>query len=69
LPDLYGYDYGKGVLRPKERDGQIPIFFCIVNDTAPLPTSVPDIVWRAGLDLNPLDVSDPAQASWLEALV
>jgi hypothetical protein len=30
---------------------------------------MPEIVWRAGLDLNPLDVSDPAQASWLEALV
>jgi len=30
---------------------------------------MPDIVWRAGLDLNPIDVSDPAQADWLEALV
>jgi len=69
LPDLYGYDYGKGLLRPKETDGQIPIFSCTVNDAAPLPTSMPDIVWRAGLDLNPIDVSDPAQVSWLEALV
>jgi hypothetical protein len=30
---------------------------------------MPEIVWRAGLDLNPLDVSDPVQAAWLEALV
>jgi hypothetical protein len=34
-----------------------------------LPVALPDIVWRAGLDLNPLDASDPAQTAWLEALV
>jgi hypothetical protein len=69
LPDLYAYDYGKGVLRPKGTDRQIPLFSCTANEATPLPTSMPHIVWRAGLDLNPLDVSDPTHASWLEALV
>jgi hypothetical protein len=69
LPDLYAHDYGKGILWPKRTDCQVPLFHCNVNDETPLPTSMPDIVWRAGLDLNPLDVSDPAQAGWLEALV
>jgi len=32
-------------------------------------TAVPQIVWWAGLDLNPLDVSDPEQAAWLRTLV
>ena len=27
------------------------------------------LVWRAGLDLNPLDPSDPKDRAWLEALV
>ena len=31
-------------------------------------TAVPQIVWWAGLDLNPLDVSDPEQAAWLRTL-
>jgi hypothetical protein len=27
------------------------------------------VVWRAGLDPNPLDVTDPADFTWLEALI
>ena len=27
------------------------------------------MVWRAGIDLNPLDVADPDDVAWLEALV
>jgi hypothetical protein len=27
------------------------------------------VVWRAGLDLEPIDVADPTQTSWLETLV
>jgi hypothetical protein len=30
---------------------------------------MPEITWRAGLDLNPLDATDPEQAGWLEALI
>ena len=69
LPDLYAYDYGKGILWPERLDCQAPLFHCRINEEAPLPTRMPDIVWRRGLDLNPLDISDTAQASWLEALV
>jgi hypothetical protein len=50
-------------------DCQAPVFHCRVNEETPLPALMPDVVWRAGLDLNPLDVSDAAQARWLEALV
>jgi hypothetical protein len=35
----------------------------------PIPTSVLQIVWRRGLDLNPVDINDREQASWLESLV
>ncbi|HUZ56387.1 MAG TPA: DUF2332 family protein [Streptosporangiaceae bacterium] len=35
----------------------------------PLPARVPEISWRAGLDLNPLDVSSDDDVRWLSCLV
>jgi hypothetical protein len=69
LPDYYGYDYGRATLRPEAPVTEIPTLACSVNEATPLPKTLPRIVWRAGLDLNPVDISDPAQAAWLEALV
>jgi hypothetical protein len=70
MPDLYGYDYGQGLMRPQATAAQpLPVFHCAASDRTPLPTVMPHIVWRAGLDLNPLDTSDPTQAAWLETLV
>jgi hypothetical protein len=31
--------------------------------------ATPDIVWRAGLDLNPLNASDPDTGAWLTTLI
>lgn len=33
------------------------------------PDRLPDVEWRAGIDLNPLDLTDDADREWLEALV
>lgn len=63
LPDRYGYDYGHAAF-PGE-----PMFHCAVNAITPLPRSLPQIAWRAGLDLNPLDLSDTREVTWLETLV
>ena len=68
LPDRYGYDYGGRSIRPTEAT-EFPVFACSASEATPLPAAMPSVVWRAGLDLNPLDVSDPAQAGWLETLV
>jgi hypothetical protein len=46
-----------------------PVFACAASEATPLPAAPPRIVWRAGLDLNPLDAADPAEAAWLETLV
>lgn len=35
----------------------------------PYARAVPKIVWRAGIDLNPIDVVDRTEAMWLRALV
>ena len=34
-----------------------------------LPAGPPEVVWRAGLDLNPLDVTNPVDLAWLDALI
>jgi hypothetical protein len=66
LPDFYAYDYGETQIRS---GATAPVFRCVANAATPLPTATPKIVWRAGLDLNPLDINNPAQATWLETLV
>jgi hypothetical protein len=67
LPDRYAYDFNGHRLTPP--DGDAPRFACQLNDAAPQPPRLPEIVWRAGLDLNPIDVRDADQCAWLEALV
>ena len=68
-PDRYAYDYGEGrMLRPHGYD-DAPVLPCEVNAETPVPTRLPEIVWRAGLDLNPIDVRNHKQCAWLEALV
>ena len=69
LPDFYGYDFGSGVIPPEVGDGVFPVFHCAVSAETPIPAKMPRIVWRAGLDLNPLNAADPEQSSWLETLV
>ncbi len=42
---------------------------CAVTGPAPVPTRLPDVVWREGIDLNPLDVTDEEDMAWLASLV
>jgi hypothetical protein len=69
LPDCYGYDYDGRLLRPEAGGPEPPIFPCTVSPAAPVPQTLPRIGWRAGIDLDPVDVSAPDQVAWLEALV
>lgn len=66
-PDRYRYrwttDAGE-VLR-----GSGPDLPCAVAGRAPLPDSVPEVAWRAGVDLHPLSVHDDEAMAWLETLV
>lgn len=62
-PDRYNYRYGE------HRIGSGgPTLDCALTGTAP-PTRLPEVVWRAGLDLNPLDVTVSDDVAWLEALI
>jgi hypothetical protein len=69
LPELYGYDYGRNRLMPRQACGGTPVFRCTAGDAVPLPDALPNVVWRAGLDLNPLSAWQPDDRAWLEALV
>ena len=70
LPDRYGYDFGEGRrLSTPALDATGPVFECAVNDATPVPDALPEVVWRAGLDLAPNDVTDPESVAWLESLV
>ena len=70
LPDRYAYDYGRARVEPAERGAHPPpVFPCRANEATPIPDQLPRVAWRAGLDLNPLDVGDPEEAAWLETLV
>ena len=67
LPDCYGYDYGVARIVPPTSDA--PTFQCRVTGGLPMPTSLPRIVWRRGLDLNPIDLTSDAEIEWLQTLV
>ena len=67
-PDRYSYDYGGHPVTPARPSG-VPPFRCRASPGTPLPTAPVEVVWRAGLDLNPLDAHDPDDVAWLDALV
>jgi hypothetical protein len=71
LPDYYAYAYGSGHdVEPGAACGvAAPRFACRAGPGTPLPDRAVEVAWRAGLDLNPVDLRDDAEVRWLEALV
>ncbi|MFI8995413.1 DUF2332 domain-containing protein [Streptomyces sp. NPDC053542] len=82
-PDRYRYRYddgpefgaaespgsGAAVSREFGTVSSSPVVFrCRTSPGTPVPAGLPRIVWRAGIDLNPLDVTDPDDVRWLQAL-
>lgn len=67
LLDHYRYGYGIGApLGPADSRVRLT---CELRGRATPPARLPTVVWRAGLDLNPVDLTDPDAARWLETLV
>jgi hypothetical protein len=71
-PDRYSYEYElEGFTRridPADGPSRV-VMHCAVTGPAPLPVTLPEVVWRAGIDLEPLDVADADDVRWLEMLV
>jgi len=69
LPDKYSYQY---VNRPRldPLEGPSPLLLtCDATGPVPQPARLPEVAWRAGIDLHPLDVSSDADTRWLHALI
>ena len=71
LPDRYGYAYDDGtpLLLPDPSPVPPPLLPCRLSGGVPAPTILPRVVWRRGLDLNPLDLGSADDVTWLETLV
>ena len=66
LPDRYAYEYATG-----EADGQAApvVIRCEARGPVPIPERLPDVVWRRGIDLEPVDLGDAESVRWLECCV
>jgi hypothetical protein len=67
-PDRYSYDYSGHRVDPANGPSRV-LLSCDATGPVPLPHHPPEVVWRAGLDLNPLDVNDPEDVTWLQTLI
>ena len=67
LPDRYSYDYAGH--RITGTDPRAPVLACEPRGPVPLPERVPDVRWRAGLDLSPLDITSDDDVRWLRCLL
>ena len=69
FPDRYSYRYSNGAaLDPA--DGVSPVVLpCEISGSVPVPQRLPEIAWRRGIDLNPLNAANEDSMAWLEALV
>src|SRR5699024_12393035 len=54
-------------LDPAEGPSSVVIGCALRNTSA--PEHIPEVAWRAGIDLNPIDLTESDQRSWLRSLV
>ncbi len=69
LWDRYAYDYKDHGLAGDRRS---PVWIAVEvrgDNCPPIPHDSPSVAFRTGIDLNPVDVTDPDSALWLRALV
>lgn len=65
-PDRYDYDWAP--LGGLTGSGG-PTLAASPSGELPVPTRHPEVAWRGGVDLNPLDVQDADAMAWLTTLV
>jgi hypothetical protein len=66
LPDRYAYQYGTTRVGDPAAPVQIR---CEARGPVPIPDQVPEVVWRRGIDLEPVDLRDAASVRWLECCI
>lgn len=73
FPDRYEYEYvtpdGNSVgLRRTGQSSGVRLR-CEIASAESIPTRLPEVVWRCGIDLNPLSFANPDDVDWLRTLV
>jgi hypothetical protein len=69
LWDHYAYETESGVVFGcADSPVRLPVRLRGPNP-APAFGPVPDVIWRRGIDLNPIDITNPTEALWLRALI
>lgn len=72
-PDRFSFriDGADGIprLRIDPHDGPSPVLLASTVAGELPPLRVPEVIWRAGIDLDPVDVRTPAHRAWLESLI
>lgn len=73
FPDLYSYVYvtadgDERALLPSGAPTGVALR-CRVDSAQRAPTRLPQVVWRAGIDVNPLSFADPSDVEWLRTLI
>ena len=72
FPDRYSVDYTtpSGALRVDPPAGPSGVVLtCTTDDEASVPSRYPEVVWRRGIDLDPIDVADADAVDWLAHLI
>lgn len=67
LPDRYSYNYAGH--RVGGADPLAPTLYCEPRGPVPLPARGLSVAWRAGIDVNPLDVANDDDVRWLECML
>jgi hypothetical protein len=66
--DRYAYDYGS--IKVGRADAPVVVRSELRGPISPpIPSSFPECAYRLGIDLNPVDLTDPFERRWFEALI
>jgi hypothetical protein len=71
-PDRYSYRYtnsdGDGAtIHPSDGESTV-LLECAIAGPVPIPGRMPEVVWRAGIDLDPIDLNTADGREWLEVM-
>ncbi len=64
--DKFRYEYGRHCVGPVDSP---VVLRCTPKGAVPVRNEFPTIIWRQGLDIDPIDLNDDEQVRWLLALV
>ncbi|MEV8273956.1 DUF2332 domain-containing protein [Microbacterium sp. NPDC077184] len=69
FPDRYGYRYETPAGSRVIPGSSAVDLECRTDRDDVVPDAAPDVVWRRGIDLSPVDAADADAVAWLETLI